>query len=269
MEAYPLQQEPLQSLRKQFHDYVRGFYSADRNVQKNIKLKEEHTARVVDNIEQIAISLGLTNREVNLARIIALFHDIGRFEQFAKYGTYKDGKSENHAKLGLKVLEEAQFLKDVPQAEQDMIKKAIAYHNLCDLPKEETEEVLLFSKLIRDADKLDSLEVILRYLENRDEEKNQALEEHPDISEYSHELVADILHNRAINYSKIKTLNDMKLTFLAWIPDVNFVFTLRQMRARRHLERMMALLPDTPEMQKVYEHLKCHGDGGSLKGLSH
>lgn len=251
-----MKKENLIYFHQWFHNYVSSFYSSESNIQKNIVLKEDHTGRVVENIIKLAQSLNLTEAEINIAEAIALFHDIGRFEQFSKYQTYRDGKSENHALLGLRVLEETQVLDCLNLEERTLIKKVIGYHNVCSLPTEENEQVLLFSKLIRDADKLDSLDIIVNYMENRDQEKNEGLEDYPDTPEYSAKLVEDLLNNRNIDYRQVKTVNDMKLTFLAWLYDVNFPLTLKQMQEKQYLERIINVLPRTEDMEKVYQHLR-------------
>jgi len=38
--------------------------------------------------------------------MLGLFHDVGRFAQYARYHTYLDRDSENHAELSVHVLEE-------------------------------------------------------------------------------------------------------------------------------------------------------------------
>lgn len=253
-----IDQEKLDFFQRWFQDYVRSFYSSDPHIQKNIRLKEEHTWRVVDNSVRLAEALQLDTYSRHLAYAIGLFHDIGRFQQFSVYRTYRDGKSENHARMGLKILEETGLLNTLEAEEWELIEKAISYHNVCNLPSEESERVLLFSKLIRDADKLDSLGVIIHYFENRHREVNEAVEDYPDLPEYSQELVEDILHNRNISYGNIKTVNDMKLTFLAWILDVNFPFTIQEMERKGYLQRLMSFLPQTEDMEKVRIHLQLH-----------
>lgn len=248
--------EKLLYFHQWFHNYVSKFYSSDIYIHKNIVLKEEHTVRVINNIVKLAKYLDLRASEINLAEVIALFHDIGRFEQFSKYQTYRDAKSENHALLGLQVIEETKVLDCLAPEEKIIITKAIAYHNVCSLPLQVESKVLLFSRLIRDADKLDSLDIIVNYMENRENEKNEALEDYPDTPDYSACLVADLLNNRNINYSQVKTVNDMKLTFLAWLLDVNFVPTLKKMKEKQYLERIINVLPKTEDIRKVYDHLQ-------------
>ncbi|MFT7795861.1 UNVERIFIED_CONTAM: hypothetical protein ODY05_22685, partial [Salmonella enterica subsp. enterica serovar Enteritidis] len=63
------------------------------------------------------------------ARIAAVFHDIGRFEQLRRYGTFFDAKSADHAALSVQVLEETAMLQDVEKAWRQRILTAIAQHN--------------------------------------------------------------------------------------------------------------------------------------------
>ena len=55
-----------------------------------IILKKEHTYRVANLSEKIARSISdiydLSEGDVDLAWIIGMFHDIGRFEQVKRYG---------------------------------------------------------------------------------------------------------------------------------------------------------------------------------------
>ena len=62
-----------------------------------IKLKIDHTYRVAGLCRRIASSLGLNDAEAGLAWVIGMLHDIGRFEQLRKYGTFSDAESIDHA----------------------------------------------------------------------------------------------------------------------------------------------------------------------------
>ena len=55
--------------------------------------------QVCKEILNIGEQIELNNDELRLSEVIALFHDIGRFEQYAHYKTFVDRKSENHAEL--------------------------------------------------------------------------------------------------------------------------------------------------------------------------
>ena len=64
-----------------------------------MQLKYEHTLRVLDNISIISRGEGFNSRLVNLSKVIAILHDIGRYNQLKKYGTFSDAKSIDHADL--------------------------------------------------------------------------------------------------------------------------------------------------------------------------
>ncbi|RZN34811.1 MAG: HD domain-containing protein [Methanosarcinales archaeon] len=242
-----------------FRKYVKGFYSDDPGIQENIRLKEAHTLRVCKEIFRLGKSLHLTESALCLADIIALFHDIGRFEQFKTYHTFDDRVSENHAVLGLKVLEETNVLSRLTKVQRSIVCKAIGYHNARELPDpaDETPGCLLYSKLLRDADKLDIWLVVTTYYTQRHQHRNPALELGlPDTPEYSRCFVEDILNNRVSNSQGLKTFNDMKLLQLGWVFDINFTQTFIQIRQRRIIEKILADLPDTEDIRKIQNHLK-------------
>lgn len=69
-----------------------------------IKLKIDHTLRVVDNAVELAKNLSLPEDKIEIVRTIGLLHDIGRFEQWKNYQTFYDVDSVDHGNYGYEVL---------------------------------------------------------------------------------------------------------------------------------------------------------------------
>ena len=247
----------MKKFRVWFDDYVAGFYGNDEFINANLKLKEEHSRRVCKEMLYLAQELDLADNQKRIAEVIALFHDIGRFEQFVKYRTYNDSRSVNHCLLGVGVLRREKVLEQVDRNERELIEKAIEYHGLIELPADLEGECLLFSKLIRDADKLDVFYVVTGYYKQyRDNPEEFMVElEFPDEPGYSAEVVEGILCGRRIDYSKLRTLNDMMLCQLGWVYDVNFTATLKRIKQRRFLEKIFDFLPETEDIGKVREKI--------------
>ncbi|MBO7079956.1 MAG: HD domain-containing protein, partial [Bacilli bacterium] len=124
-----------------------------------IKLKINHTLRVVDLCERIAKSLNLTEEEIYISKIIGLLHDIGRFEQWKQYNTFRDQSSVDHGDYGVEILKKDNFIRKFIKDDSydDIILKSIKYHNKLYLPNDFDEKTETFAKLIRDADKIDVL----------------------------------------------------------------------------------------------------------------
>ncbi len=239
-----------------FRNYVKSFYAKDPKTQENIRLKEEHTLRVCKEILQLGKALNLNEDALRLAETVALFHDIGRFEQFTIYGTFNDGVSENHATLGLKVLKATNILCRLTKTEQNIVYNAVKYHNVRKIPGNADKISELHSKLIRDADKLDIWHVVTNYYTERHRHRNPALElELPDTPGYSLCFIDDILNNKVSNSHDLKTFNDMKLLQLGWIFDINFTPTFFYIRERRIIEKIITALPDTEDIRKIQTHL--------------
>ena len=236
-----------------FDNYVAGFYGIDEYINANIKLKEEHSRRVCDETEYLAEKLKLTEPQRLLALAVALFHDIGRFEQFAKFRTYKDAVSINHASFGIEVLRKEKILDETSEKERYVIEKAIELHNVKQLPSGLDGDELLLSQLIRDADKLDIFYVIeLFYKQYEQDPENFALElELPDKPTCSKEVINKVLTGHRIDYRELTSLNDMKLCQLSWIYDVNFPATLERIENRRFLEMIISSLPQTDDIASV------------------
>ncbi len=252
-----MEQEQLEKFRAWFGDYVAGFYGDDEFVNANLKLKEEHSRQTCEEMVYLADELGLTGNQSRIAEVTALFHDIGRFEQFVKYRTYNDPRSVNHCLLGIEVLRQTKVLEGVDGSERQLIEKAIEYHGRRELPSDLDGECLLFSKLIRDADKLGVFYVVTDcYRQYRENPEAFRLEvELPDEPGYSQEVVEEILCGRRINYDRLRTLNDMKLLQLGWVYDVNFTATLKRIKKCKFLEMLIDFLPETRDIEMVKEKI--------------
>ena len=146
--------------RRAFEEYLNEY---DRDDEK-IKLKIVHTYGVVACAEAIGKRMGLSGEDMELAKIIALLHDIGRFEQIRKYDSFQPDTMD-HAAYGVEILFwEKQLIRRF--AEEDtfdsVIKEAIAKHSDFRLEGIEDERTLLHARLIRDADKLDNCRVKIK-----------------------------------------------------------------------------------------------------------
>jgi hypothetical protein len=254
-----MQKEDLDFFKKWFMDYVEQFSSPEIIIQENIRLKIEHTARVCENILILAKAEKVEEEGFRLAETIALFHDLGRFEQFMKYRTFKDSESENHALLGVKILKNVGILSRLSQREKDLILKSVEYHNLMKIPEyvRNSRQLLFYSTLIRDADKLDILKLLSENYEKEDKFRNPTLEfDIPNTPGFSGNIVADILNNRMAKLSDAKNQNDMKLLRLSWIFDLNFPETLALLKEYCYLDKILASIPKTEEVQIISEHIK-------------
>lgn len=166
--------------KRAFGAYVSQFDLDD----ERIALKVEHTYRVADACDAIARGEGLEPRDVDLAWLCGLLHDIGRFEQLRHWDTFNDARSCAHAALGRYILEGpvegcrgkrlwrvddatvidlypggdlASFTRDAEWA--PVIVRAVGLHSDLSLPDDLTPRERLFCAIVRDADKIDILRV--------------------------------------------------------------------------------------------------------------
>ena len=245
--------QQLQEFKAWFADYIIDFYGTSSYIDANLELKETHTDYVYKEAVYIADAMALGENDRLIAAAVGLFHDLGRFEQFAKYQTYSDSKSENHNLMAVRILKEYDVLAGLDETEQDIILKAIELHGVKDLPANLDESTDLHAKIIRDADKLDIYRVLIeKYREYKADPENFPLElEYTDEPTYAPHIVEAIENYAQVDYTTLKTLNDMKLLLLAMIFDVNFAPTLNRIKQHGYVEQLLQLLPDDEVMKKV------------------
>ena len=106
-----------------FDEYVKNYNPENGK----IRLKISHIKRVASISKDIATELGLSKEDIQLAELIGLLHDIGRFEQVRIYNTFVDKNSINHGQLGAKILFEDGLIRNFVEDNQydEIIRKAI------------------------------------------------------------------------------------------------------------------------------------------------
>ena len=240
--------------REWFDEYIATFDTKDRDLSINVALKKEHTLRVCDEIDYIGKEIGLDKSELVMADVLALFHDIGRFKQYRAYRTFNDALSVNHAEFGVKILKEHAVLETLDNKTAEFIERVISYHNRAVLPEEETPECLFFSRLLRDADKLDIYFVLTSYYLHAGSEKNRAIElDLPDTQDISQDVLETLMSRRIISHSQVRSLNDFKLLQAAWVFDINFRPTCRRLHEKGYLDIIRSSLPATEQVDKIFK----------------
>ena len=253
---YLLTESTLSDLKEWFSRYVQSFYSSDPIIQQALDLKEKHSLRVCNEILNIGKELDLSRNNLRLAEVMALFHDIGRFEQFTRYQTFVDKKSENHGELGVKVLQQENALAALDNDTQELILKAISYHNRLSIPDDETHICTYFSKLLRDADKLDIYYLVSTYYYSNEAQRSAAIElDLPDTPEVSEEIMTNIAEGKTVSTHQLKTLNDFKLLQMSWIYDINCQPAFQVIYERDYLKKIRDTLPATEGIDRIYSKL--------------
>ena len=139
--------------------FIKEVNNYDLNNDK-IKHKLNYTLNVVDNTEYLCNKMNINNENKQVALIIALLHDIGRLDQVKELNTFReDINNYDHTTLGVKLLFENNLIRKFIKTNKydDIIETAIANHSKYIVNFEKMNKTqILHSKIIRDADKLDS-----------------------------------------------------------------------------------------------------------------
>ena len=239
-------------------NYMRSFYTDDEEVQQGILIKETHTGYVTANSIELAKFLKLQKHDIDLAEIIGLFHDVGRFRQYSIYKTFNDADSEDHANLGLKVIDELDFFKQLPDEDNALVHFAIKNHNKKAIEPTDDERKTLFAKLIRDADKLDIYRVLAPYLAQENADKMPNFIKGKERADISPDFVENFMEGRQADYRQIRTNGDRKIVRLMWIYDINFSWTMKKIVERGYIEQIVEALPMDENVAKGVDRLRAH-----------
>lgn len=201
----------------EFINYVSNY---DLNNIK-IKLKYDHSIRVMNLMIKYAKELGFDSYEVELASVIGLLHDIGRFEQLKEYDSFNDKETIDHANLGVKLLFEDNLIKKFWSNKNDyeLIKFAIKNHNKLNIEKSDNEKFLKYAKLIRDTDKIDILYVYGVSDELKVRSENISI---------SKPILNCIKDNKTVSYDLINNKNDELSISFSYIFDINYDICLKE-----------------------------------------
>jgi len=251
-----MEQNQLEQFKRWFSQYSSRFLGDDEYVNAHLRLKQEHTTRTCEEIVRLARELALDDDEIRIAELTALLHDVGRFPQFAQYRTYNDLRSIDHGQKGVEVLRAEGVLDILPAEERQWVQTAVGLHNRKSLPSTLKGRALLFTKLIRDADKIDIFRVVLEYYRSRrgNPQSSCTLEleiELPDAPQYNPEVLKAVRNEEAVDWGKLRTLTDARLCQLGWVYDLNFTPSLRRIDECGYLTELIGFLPSDDAVQRL------------------
>lgn len=224
-----------------------------------VEMKVEHTMRVAENCKKIAIDLKLTGDEIQLAELIGILHDIGRFEQYRIFNkhtssiTLDNNKKFDHGEAGVEVLKKDNYIRKYIEENiyDDIIYTAIYEHNKYELPKNLSKETDLFCKIIKDADKLDIFyEAICAYWQ--DSQKIQEIEE----GKLSEKMLENFYEYKLADNRNRVSEADQILRFTSFVFDMNFPYSFEVLKENDFINKMIDRfhyqVPETKtEMMKV------------------
>ena len=261
-----------------FAEYTSGYDMSDEKV----RLKNEHTYRVAELCDKIARSEKACESDIGLAWTTGMLHDVGRFEQLRRYGTFIDAKSIDHAGLGTDIIlgdteDEwiarggagssdtdsapernkigiiGRFVTD--SSEDALIETAIRSHSLFRISKDMTQRTAFFCNILRDTDKIDILKVNEEF----------SLTDIYDVSEYdaAHCRVSDDVMDafdscQAVPHRLKKTPADRVVGIISLAFELVFPFSKIETLRQGYLMRLCGFKSEDPVTCRQFERIRAH-----------
>lgn len=234
-----------------FARYTRPYDAQDPKV----RLKIDHTYRVAALCDRIARSLDLPPQEADLAWLCGILHDVGRFEQLRRFGTFDDSRSIDHAAASAEVLFDRGGIRDYLEdpAEDALLRTAVAHHSAYRLPEDLDPRTRRFCEILRDADKIDILRVNVEVpFEEIYNCTTQALLESPvspavrDAFYEHHAVLRSLKHYPA----------DNAVGHISLVYELVFPESLRIVRQQGYLWKLLSFRTRNPETQQAFAGMR-------------
>ena len=210
-----------------FTNYVYKNYDMNNYL---ISLKYYHSLRVAKLMMILATKLNMSEEDKLLAFKLGLCHDLGRFYEVVLNGKFNNLKFD-HGSYSNKILYNDKFVNYMDIDDDLLFRKAIYNHNKKDITNDLNMREEIFTKMLRDIDKLDILNLMVTHRKfNFIEKPSDIVLEHyyngtsidlKDIKNqadsvvfylnFFKELYFDINKDMAINYGYLKNYLDVVL----------------------------------------------------------
>ncbi len=134
------------------------------------KAKYFHSLKSMDLAKIIASEMNIfTEEEIVVIELIALFHDIGNFEQ--KNYNYLDNVEQDSTMKSIEILFEDGLIRKITNETKydNLIKLGIFCHNKDGLPKNIDDKTICICNIMKDVHKLEELRMVINYpyIDNR------------------------------------------------------------------------------------------------------
>lgn len=218
---------------------------------KLIRLKLEHSMQVLEAARRIVKGEAITGRTADLCLLAALYHDTGRFPQFARHRTFNDRESVNHARLGVLALRSMALPDGLSGDEWRTVRFAVAQHNAKTVRPMLPPRLIQPVMVVRDADKLDIFRVLLEHFGENKMNPLVAMGLEDTSDQYSAEVYQAVLHGRTGDYRHMRFANDFKLLLAGWLHELHYPTTLAMAVEQKFPDRIFAMLPDDEPIRRL------------------
>jgi len=241
----------LAGLLDWFAGYAEGYLRAGvgRGV---LTLKRDHCLRVLEECRLLTREEGFDPALASACHAAALLHDVGRFPQYQKYKTLRDALSVNHAVLSASTIKRENVLAAHDRQARRLILYAVVLHNRKNLPPSPGKALSLAAGVLRDADKLDIIRVMLGHFDmDADDREAAFFGLDPDPEGYSPALLDAVLGRRMGGHEAMRYRNDFHLLVLSWAYDLNFKTSRRLFAQRGYVDDLASCLQSVPGIEKL------------------
>ena len=229
---------------KYFEEYIKKI---DMNNSWS-KAKYFHSLKSMDLARIIASSFNIFNEEeLVVIELIALFYDIGNFEQ--KNYNYLDNQQEDSTMKSIHILFDEGLLRKITEETKydTVIKLGIFCHNKDALPQNISEKTACICNIMKDVYKLEELRMVINYpyIDNR-------IDTYPSALVYN-----DFKSFKKVNEKLSENSADNILIVLSNIFDLNFKESYSLISEKEFVSKIVdSLIYEDKKIEKFFKQLE-------------
>lgn len=260
--------ELLKECRLEFEEFFQSLIIDLAEHQQRIEDVRAHSIRVATHIQLISKTVLPGEDEIRLAEVIALLHDLGRASLIARGTASPMNIQRDHAVLSAQLIQKMDFYQKIPADMQAILLKSVESHNKLKLPKLDTEQQNIYSRLLRDADKLDIFEYSYRYIKEKSGMQPIMTFDLINSPEVSEKIIKAIMSGKTAAVEDMKTMNDYKLLLISMAFDLNYKFTFRVISEKQYIQKIYETLPKRDQIIDAYRGIKLFVENKFVSGIA-
>ena len=231
-------------LLKYFEEYIKKI---DMN-NAYAKAKYFHSLKSMDMARIIATDMGVfTEEEITVIELIALFHDIGNFEE--KSHDYLDNAEVDSTMKSIEILFDGGLIRKITKETKydNTIKLGIYCHNKDGLPKNIDKKTACICNIIKDVYRIEELRMVINYpyIDNR-------IKEYPTTTVYN-----EFKKFNQVNPTMAENNTDNILVALSNLFTINYKISYSVLNEKQYVEKIIdSLTFEDKKIEKFFKQIQ-------------
>ena len=244
--------DEFKTVKTWFNRNVDMHMNISSDIREILQPRLEHCGHVSENSRELAEDLHLEQDGQLTAAAVGLLHDIGRFSQYAEFGSFIDKETVSHSERGYEIAEKSSVLLSLCPGDRQKILDGIRYHNSKEFEVRAHPESIDYIKLLRDADRIDRFRITLELIQHDSAARKFSVRDDGPVNPA---VLDRICRHKSAAKKIIASTLDFYLFRLSSVFDIEYDVTYRRISESGIFREIFSYLPDDERIVGAVECL--------------